>query len=354
MACARISLRSTDRPQLVANAAARLQLGELVVLPTETVYGLAVRPSHAGAVARAMALLQRASVPPFTLHTADRDRARKLTQPWSAPVQRLAERFWPGPLTLVLPTGQGPRGLRVVGHEFTRQVLAAVGEPLWLACLPHGELPALTDADAIAARYGAHVDLIVDDGRSPLGSPSTVVVQHGQRLEVTRTGILEAAEVLTAAAELTLFVCTGNTCRSPLAEALARQQTATALGVTPDQVLAHGYAFASAGTSTTDGMPASDGSLAAGAELGLDLSGHRSQPITRQLAARAGRIFCLSQSHRRALLAEVPEAAAKIALLRGDQLDIGDPYGGDLPRYRRARDEIRAAIAARVKDWLRS
>ncbi|MCU0864881.1 MAG: Sua5/YciO/YrdC/YwlC family protein [Planctomycetes bacterium] len=344
MACARVELRSTDKKQLVLRTAAALRRGELCILPTETVYGLAVLPSHAGAVARARSLLRRDPSQPFTLHLATRDAARVLAPDWQRPEQRLADRFWPGPLTLVLPTSNGDTGLRLCAHEWTRSVIAAVGEPIWLGCLPWQDQPALADPAHLAEHYGAAVDLLVDDGKSPLGNASTVVHRRGPRLEVTRTGILTADEVLLAAATLTLFVCTGNTCRSPLAEALARESMARRLGVAAADVLAHGHAFASAGTSTIEGLPASDGSLAAGAEIGLDLTRHRSQPITRQLAMRANRIYCLAQSHRRALLAEVPEVADKVSMLRGDQLDIADPYGGELPRYRRTRDEISSSI----------
>jgi protein-tyrosine phosphatase len=255
MACARVKLRSTDKQALLADTAAALQRGQLCVLPTETVYGLAVRPSHPGAVARAMALLQRSASQPCSLHLADRHAARTLTAPWQRPEQRLAERFWPGPLTLVLPTPTGEVGLRLCAHDWTRSLIAAVGEPLWLCCLPGPDGTALAEPDAIAARHGAHVDLLVDDGKSPLGTASTVVHRRGPRLEVTRTGILSADEVLHAAAELVLFVCTGNTCRSPLAAALARQATARRLGIAVGDVLAHGYAFASAGTSTIARRP---------------------------------------------------------------------------------------------------
>jgi protein-tyrosine-phosphatase len=135
--------------------------------------------------------------------------------------------------------------------------------------------------------------------------------------------------VMHTAADLVLFVCTGNTCRSPLAEALARRSTAEALRVEDDDVLAHGLWFASAGVSAYPGDPASDGSLESAAELGIDLAAHRSQPVTPELARRAARVYCLTGSH-----------------------DIGDPHGRDLRVYRRVRDEIRAAVAARRAQWL--
>lgn len=375
MAMARVSLRSTDRDALRADLVARLQQGRLVALPTETVYGLAVLPDHADALARASTLLQRTApasepthdrgealanrrqrtAPPFAVHVASRAELRALAATVPPAIDRLIDRFWPGPLTVVLPArgpaAAGDVAVRLPAHEFTRSVIAAAGGRLFLPALHAPGAPALADPDAIAAHFGKDLDLLVDDGRTPLGSPSTVVHWQQGRLVVPREGILTADEVLHAAAELVLFVCTGNTCRSPLAEAFARQLTAKALGITEAELLAHGFAFASAGTSTTDGLPASEGSLAAGAEAGLDLSTHQSQPLSPELVHRSSRIYCLAASHRRNTLAEAPAAGEKITLLRPDQRDVADPYGGDLRAYRKARDEIRAAVEARVAEW---
>ncbi len=348
------ALATADRRQLAAAVAAELRRGELCVLPTETVYGLALLPKLAAAVARARALKGRAVGHEFTFHLAaavDVDGLATATDPR---VKRLIARYWPGPLTLVLPGRDGsPTGLRVPAHDFTREVITAVGSPLWLTSVNRTGEPPLCSPTAIAAEFGARLALLVDDGPSPLGLASTVVRCIGPELEVLREGILARADVLGTAAATVLFVCTGNTCRSPLAEVLARDLVAKALSVAPAALLARGLAFRSAGTGTAVGLPASDGSLAAARELGLDLSEHRSTQLTPELCARVDRILCLSPAHRQAVLDLAPDAAAKTTLLRPDGAAIADPYGADLPVYRQTRDEIAAALTPRSDEFRR-
>ena len=166
------------------------------------------------------------------------------------------DRYWPGPLTLLLAGKSDEEvAVRQPAHAFTREVIQACGEPLWLTSIPDRTGTAMTDPAIIAARLQDDITLLVDDGESPLGAMSTLVRAIGPELEVLREGILSRAEVLQAAADLILFVCTGNTCRSPLAEAFARAATAQAMGVHEDRVLARGLRFASAGTAAMPGAP---------------------------------------------------------------------------------------------------
>lgn len=126
-----------------------------------------------------------------------------------------------------------------------------------------------------------------------------------------------------------IFICTGNTCRSPMAEGLFRahggeQET--------------GLAAASAGLFTQDGLPASDNAVTAAKELGADISAHRSRMLTHEIAQSARYLVCMTGAHYDRVCELFPDCADKVFTLT--QRDVSDPFGGDLETYRRAAAEI--------------
>jgi protein-tyrosine-phosphatase len=137
-----------------------------------------------------------------------------------------------------------------------------------------------------------------------------------------------------------LFVCTGNTCRSPMAEAIARK-------IAIERGLTDVEAF-SAGTSATDGAPASDGSLLVGIERGLDIGGHGAQTLTRQLVQKADLILAMGPHHLERI--EALGGAGKSYLLsdyasHGESVrPISDPIGAELDVYRGTADELEEEI----------
>jgi len=169
-------------------AAAILNRGGVAVIPTDTVYGLAAHPRFPAAVEALYAIKGRAHRKPIALLAADAAAAASYVGGFPGPAKDLAARFWPGALTLVVKG----EGFRVPAHDWTRRLLARCGGVLRVTSANlSGRRPA-TDAEQALREIGLSADLVVDDGVSPGGVPSTVVrVAEDGSLEILRKGAVE-------------------------------------------------------------------------------------------------------------------------------------------------------------------
>jgi protein-tyrosine phosphatase len=138
-----------------------------------------------------------------------------------------------------------------------------------------------------------------------------------------------------------LFVCAGNTCRSPMAAAIARDRIGAA---TPLE-------FGSAGLQAVEGTPATALAMAAAAEIGLDLGGHAAAQFTLRGGAAVDHIYVMTEAQRRVLLQLEPALRAKVDLLDPDGRDLPDPHGLGIDAYRAARDHIVDAVDRRIGEW---
>lgn len=150
-----------------------------------------------------------------------------------------------------------------------------------------------------------------------------------------------------------LFVCTGNTCRSPLAEVLCKRLLADRLGCTPNDLPARGFFVTSAGVMAYPGEVASEGAVTAAAELGADLSAHRSRPVTPELLANATDVLAMTGGHLAVLAYRFPNVGPP-PLPLADRHDIPDPIGGELEEYRACAQAIAAQLDQFITRWLRT
>lgn len=206
----------THTPQLfqqaVRRAAELLRAGEVVVLPTETVYGLAANALNPEAVKRIYEIKGRPAHNPIIIHVASRNMARDCTPYWPKAADKLADAFWPGPLTMVLPkqgnlpeivtAGGDTVGVRWPSHPFIQEVIKACGFPLAAPSANLSNQLSPTNAAHVASQLGGKVPLIVDGGQAQVGIESTVIDLVSTPPRVLRPGMIHAESLVAVTGEL--------------------------------------------------------------------------------------------------------------------------------------------------------
>ncbi|MBC8356237.1 MAG: threonylcarbamoyl-AMP synthase [Planctomycetes bacterium] len=370
MAAASINLQTADDPRdAIHRTVQALAEGKLVAVPTETVYGLACSALNEEAVARLSELKQRSSNHPFTLAIKSAADAQDYVPSLSPLAQRLTRRCWPGPVTLVVESGHadsllfqlpksvrnavvpnGSVGLRVPAHDALLSVLRLTAGPLVLTSANRPGEPDAVNAADVNKMVGDDIDLILDDGQSKFGQPSSVVRVEQSRLEVLRSGVITEQVLKRLASHLIVFVCTGNTCRSPMAEALMRHKIAAQLNCSIEDLEDRNVMIMSAGIAAMSGGQASDESVQVMQDRGIDINHHESQPLSERLVRFADLILTMTRGHREAIVAQWPESAARTKVVCRDSADVSDPIGGPIDRYRRCADQIDAQLEAWIDE----
>ncbi len=363
-----IDIRSADDSRDVVHRAVQaLAEGKLVALPTETVYGLAASALDARAVERLRQIKHSDASKALTLAIKGPDDVLDYVPSLSPLGRRLARRCWPGPVTIVaedrhpeslarhLPESVqqaiipgGTIGLRVPAHAMVLDILRMLVGPIALSSAnPAGGPDPLTAEDVLEA-LGDEVQMVLNDGQSRLGQPSTVVKVGRRDFQILRPGVVSEQTLRRLSSFIILLICTGNTCRSPMAEVLCRKMIADRLGCAPEELGDRGVVVMSAGLSAMMGARPSPEAVSVMAAKGLQLADHESQPLTSQLVRHADIIWTMTRSHRQAIVSQWSDAASRTFVLSDDQNDIADPIGGPIEFYERCSEQIEAALTRRI------
>ena len=268
-----------------------------------------------------------------------------------APSVQAYVKAWLGEEAYAVLCRDNTLGIRCPDHPVAQALLGQTTCPVVApSANKTGQAPA-SDADEVMNQMGGSISLVLDAGPCALKQSSTVV-KMGQtgKLDLLREGLISEQAIFDMAHIQFLFVCTGNTCRSPMAEGIARQMLAQHLSCKEiDDLSVLGYKILSAGTMGMSGMPASEGAITACIDRGIDISSHKSNALSASLVQKSDFIFTMTRFHLETVLACFPEASDRCTRLDSDA-DIGDPVGQPVAVYRACAAQIENAIKNRLSE----
>lgn len=195
-----------DDPEAVRSALAVLERGGLVIFPTDTVYGVGAQAYNEDAIRKLFVVKEREFAKPIPLLIANMAAFPKVTRNLSQTAQRLANKFWPGPLTLIVEratdipdilTRDDSVGVRAPDHPFITELLAQAG-PLAVTSANLSGQPSVCDPSDLSVEFSQRVDLTIDAGRTPGGRASTVVDCTVEPIRLLRDGPIRFEELLEA------------------------------------------------------------------------------------------------------------------------------------------------------------
>jgi len=365
----KINAANIDSTKIQA-AAELVDAGGLVAFPTETVYGIACHVA-AESLAKLNAVKNRESSKSYTLHISRPDEIGKYVASIGLRAAKLIGKAWPGPLTIVFELDEKEVerrqqslksevfqglyrgnciGVRCPDNAVASALLRRTRHPVVAPSANiAGQAPAVDGQEALAA-LGGKLDLVLDGGACKYGKNSTVAKIGKKGVEILRGGVYSDAEIKAFSQVKLLCVCTGNTCRSPMAEGFFRKYLAEKLQCEVDHLEQMGYKVASAGLLNMAGSSASSESVAVCSARGVDIASHRSRPLSLGLIEESDRIFAMDRMHRARVVALSPEAANKCVLLAKD--DITDPIGQEQAFYKRCADLIEDAVKKRIGEFV--
>ena len=338
------------RMDLLYYPAKVLSEGGMVVFPTETVYGLGTNANLDSSVRRLYEVKNSPEHRPFTIHLSSVEEVYCHVSIVPRLALRLMKAFWPGPLTLVLPVvGEHGKnswvGLRVPDHIIARDLIKLSKVTVVASSANFADQSAPIDAQTVIESLGNKVNVIIDAGPCKIGASSTVVkVTEDNKFEIIRQGSITRDNIQRVTYNMIIFICSGNTCRSPMAMGLFRKMLADRLKIPIAGLEENGYKIISAGTSAIYGSPASGTSIEIMKGKNVDINGHRSQPVTLSMLEEADEIYVMTNGHLATLKEWMPLISKRIKLLDPAGNDIEDPIMTGREGYQKCASKIQKAL----------
>lgn len=359
---------SGDQRDLVHIVVQALVEGRLVGLPAETAYHVFASGLKPDAVSKLTKLVENHKTRRPCMFLRSPQEALDYSPDLSVVASRMVNRGWPGPLVLELPA-DSERSLahnlskevrarllidgiylpqRVAAHEAIVQAMRLLPGPLVAAPMINANGQAICSGIEASRSVGDGVAVMLNDGQTHYGGFATTVRVDAEKCQLIAPGVIELEAVQRLSQFIVLLVCTGNTCRSPMAETLLRHLLSQRF----PQLFRGNFppvAIASAGLSAFPGGPASAEAVEVMKKRGLNLQNHQSHSITERSLRHADLVLTMTKSHRSAILEKMPELASKVKLLSGSTSDVSDPFGGGEALYEACADQIEGYL----QSWLK-
>ncbi len=355
----------------IKEAASLLDAGSLVAIPTETVYGIAcrVRPDS---LTKLNNLKGRSPDKYYTLHIGQKEDVKKYVPTICIKAQKLIDNAWPGPLTIVFELDNNNLskqknefpdevfnelykdnsiGIRCCENQIASLLLQQTTNPVVAPSANITGRPPAIDAEGVLATFSGQIELVLDAGLCKYKKSSTVVKIGKNGLRILREGVYSRAELETTSQIKFLFVCTGNTCRSPMAKGIFSSSLAEKLRCDVDELDKIGYKVSSAGIMNLAGAAASPEAIKACAAKGIDIKAHRSTQLTQQLVNESDIIFAMGRMHCERVAALNIDAVKKCVLL-AENTDVPDPIGRPQEVYNSCADIIEKAVKKRIGELI--